>query len=82
MTALEQLMKIPAFGKQIFQGNNYMIKLRKNISPELDTKLVLLKRKYPELLVHKTLKQTVIFGGTFSSASNFMYEVKLMAGLR
>lgn len=82
MNALEQLLKIPAFGRQIFQGNNYMIKLRKNISPELDGKLVLLKRKYPELLVHKTLKQTVIFGGTFSTTSNFMYEVKLMAGLK
>lgn len=82
MNPLQQLLKIPAFGRQIFQGSNYMIKLRKKITPELDSKLLILKNKYPELLVYKTQKQTVIFGGTFSSTSNFMYEVKLMAGLR
>lgn len=82
MSPLSQLLKIPAFGRQIFQGNSYMIKLRKNLTPELDGKLTILKNKYPELQVHKTQKQTVIFGGTFSSTSNFMYEVKLMAGLK
>lgn len=82
MTPLEQLLKIPAFGKQIFRGQHYMIKFRKDNSPELDLRLTQLKARYPELLVYKTQKQTIIFGGTFSSRSNFMYEVKLMAGLR
>lgn len=83
MSALDTLLRIPVFGRQVFQGQFFSVKYRMIISPELTQKLTALKAKYPELQVHTSeAKHSVIFGGTFSTKSNFMYEVSLLRGRR
>lgn len=76
---LEELNKISSYGKQLFNGQHYKYKQRRKKTPELLTKLDMLKRRYPELLVYHTLTtDAVIFGGTFSTHSNFMFEMKFI----
>lgn len=79
MSPLDQLLEIPAFGKQVFQGAHFKIKYRRKISAAVDTKLSILKTRYPELLIHRSeVKKSVIFGGTFPQHSNFISEMKFL----
>lgn len=80
MDAFQSLLKISGFGRQIYQGQSYSVKFRVVDEGRRSEHLNALKVRYPELLIHKTQKNSIIFGGTFARSSNFMYEVKLMMG--
>lgn len=82
MDALSQLLQITAFGRPLFAGSFFKIKYRKQTTATLEDDLKRLKNKYPELLVYKADTGYTIFGGTFSSKSNLLYEIKLVVGRR
>lgn len=80
MDPFQSLLKISGFGRQFYQGQSYSIKFRVVDEGNRAARLTALKVKYPELLIHKTQKNSIIFGGTFQKSSNFMFEAKLIMG--
>lgn len=77
---LTLLMQIRSFGRPVSAGQHYRIKYRKLNTPELAADLERLKTRYPELLVYKASTGYILFGGTFSTSSNFMHEIGLVMG--
>lgn len=76
---LETLNRINSYGKQLFNGQHFSYKQRRKKTADVLAKLDILKLRYPELLVYHTLTtDAVIFGGTFSTHSNFMFEMKFI----
>jgi hypothetical protein len=76
---LETLNKIESFGKPVYNGQHFSYKQRRKVTPDVTAKLNILKTRYPELIVYHTQTTgAVIFGGTFSTHSNFMFEMKFI----
>lgn len=74
MDALTTLLKIPAFGRQLFNGSYYSVKFR---VPEAHKEnIVKLGRKYPEMKMYHATTGFIIFGGTFPQRSEFMNDCK------
>ena len=80
MSALEKLNQISGYGKRKHTGSHFQIKFR--TTADKMPKIVELKKKYPEMLVHKTLKEAIIFGGTFPSQSQFLFDVQCLIGIK
>lgn len=74
MEPLDQLLKIPNFGKQIFNGAHYSVKFR--VPADQKEAVQNLARRHPQMLVHYAKTGFVIFGGTFSRTSEFMNDCK------
>lgn len=77
---LAQLFRIDGFGKRLMNGAHYSVKFR--IPVQRAHILTNLKSRYPEMLVHFTQKDSIIFGGTFASASTFWEDCKWMLSIK
>ena len=79
MSPSAALLLIKTFGRPVYQGSYLQVKYRLSCTKELREKLEALQKKYPkELHIHRTLKEKLIFGGTFSTSSNILYELQLV----
>lgn len=77
---LQKLFSIPGYGKRNFAGGHFNIKFRvpKSKREQVDR----IKAKHPNTIVHVAqTTEYIIFGGTYSSTSSFLYDIKTILNL-
>lgn len=80
-TDLQKLFSIRGFGKRNFAGGHFSIKFR--VPKDKREQVGRIKQKHPNTLVHYAeTTDFVIFGGTYSSTGNFIYDVKTILKLK
>lgn len=81
-TPLDILNEIPGYGKRTFMGGHFRVKFRCAKTSEAFKALNELRKRYPEMAIHFTKDEKIIFGGTFSSQSQFLFDVQRLTGIK
>jgi len=80
-TPLQSLFNIKGFGKRNFAGSHFSIKFR--VPKEKSEQVSRIKAKHPNTVVHVAeTTEYILFGGTYSSTSSFIHDIKTILKLK